>query len=238
MTWFVVDDKFGESKKVKKIPRGQRMAAIGLWTLAGQWASGQLSDGHVPSYIVEDLGGSARLASVLVTCGLWEESQDGYQFHDWADWQQTREQVEKKRADARERMARLRGSSSEVRPNTSVTSPEVRDEFATPFPSLPIPTSKDTSTVVDSTASDFAEWYATYPKKVAKPAAMRAYKKARKSASAATLLSGASVMAQAYGIDQTYCPNPATWLNQERWTDEVAVPRSLRVVNDGRPEGW
>lgn len=240
MTWFYVDDKFGESKKVKRIPRGQRMAAIGLWTLAGQWSSGQLTDGHVPAYMVEDLGGSKRLASVLVTCGLWEESQDGYQFHDWNDWQQTREQVEKKRSDARERMARLRGSSGEVRANTRVTSGEVRDEFATPIPSLPIPTHKDSSAAADSIAADFENWYAIYPKKVAKPAAMKAYRAARKKTAEADLLAGASVMARAYATDKTYCPNPATWLNQERWADEVQPqrPQLRAVVNDGRPEGW
>lgn len=143
MTWFVVDDKFGESTKVKRIPRGQRMAAIGLWTLAGQWSAGQLADGTVPTYMVEELGGSERLAAALVACGLWEKTQEGYVFHDWADWQQTRAQVEKKRSDARERMARLRGGSGEVRANSSVTSPEVRNEFATPFPSLPIPTKEE-----------------------------------------------------------------------------------------------
>jgi hypothetical protein len=238
VTWFYVDDKFGESTKVKSIPRGQRMAAIGLWTMAGQWAAGQLKDGNVPTYMVEELGGSERLANILVTSGLWEKTDDGYVFHDWADWQQTREQVEKKRADARSRMAKLRGSSGEVRANTSVGSGEVRDVFATPIPSLPIPNPKKTSTTADLTSSDFAKWYATYPKKVAKPAAQKAYAKARKNVDAATLLAAASVMAQAYATDQTYCPNPATWLNQERWTDEVAIPRQLRVVNDGRPEGW
>lgn len=67
---------------------------------------------------------------------------------------------------------------------------------------------------------NFSEWYSTYPKKVARPAAARAYRTASKKTSVQTLLDGARVMARMYASDKTYCPNPATWLNQERWADE------------------
>lgn len=73
-------------------------------------------------------------------------------------------------------------------------------------------------------AAEFDEWYQTYPKKVGKPAALTKYKAARKKASAETLLAGAQLMAKAFASDKTYCPNPATWLHQERWNDETQGP--------------
>jgi hypothetical protein len=228
MTWFYVDDKFGESTKVKRIPRGQRLAAIGLWTMAGQWSAGQLTDGHVPTYMVDELGGSARLAATLVTCGLWEQTTDGYVFHDWADWQQTRVQVEKKRADARARMAKLRGGSSELRPNIDVTSGEVQGMFATPIPSLPVPTQEVLSELpsVHEVKQDFSIWYALFPKHQKRPDAERAYVKARKRVDAETLLEGAKRWAEVYEGDNQFCPMPATWLNNDQWNDETPKQKS------------
>jgi len=87
MPWFKVDDSFGDHPKVRRIPRRQRAAAIGLWTLAGSWAARYLTDGEIPDYMVEEFGGSRRDADALVKVGLWEKTEDGYQFHDWTAWQ-------------------------------------------------------------------------------------------------------------------------------------------------------
>lgn len=156
VTWFFVDDKFGESRKVRSIPRSQRMAAVGLWTMAGQWSAGQLTDGNVPTYMVEELGGNRRLAEALVACGLWEPVTDGYVFHDWTDWQKTRSQVETERSKARERMAKLRGSSPDVRANRDRTSGEVRDPL--PYPTQPqVLTEPETTTSSEDVRPEVTE---------------------------------------------------------------------------------
>lgn len=109
MTWFKIDDKFHASKEVKSIPREQRVAAVGLWALAGAWCSDQLNDGFVPAFMVEDLAGSTELADLLVApAKLWVKRKDGYQFRNWAKWQQTREEVESKRTEGRNRIAAYR----------------------------------------------------------------------------------------------------------------------------------
>jgi hypothetical protein len=69
--------------------------------------------------------------------------------------------------------------------------------------------------------SEFDVWWAAYPRKRGKGQAAKAYRAARKRASAETLL--AAVQQQtptltARGPD--YCPYPATWLNGERWADQ------------------
>jgi hypothetical protein len=84
---------------------------------------------------------------------------------------------------------------------------------------------------------EFDEWYAEYPRKRAKGQAAKAYRSARKKASAETLLQRlreqrAAIVAR--GLD--YCPYPATWLNGERWDDEppgVVQLHRLGVQSDG-----
>ena len=72
--------------------------------------------------------------------------------------------------------------------------------------------------------ADFDTFWHEYPKKVGKGAAKKAFEKARKKASIETLVT--AVRRQKCGSQWTkddgqYIPNPATWLNQERWEDEV-----------------
>ena len=69
---------------------------------------------------------------------------------------------------------------------------------------------------------EFEAWYKRYPKKVARGAAIKAYRAARKKASAADLLTGLQAYtAETASFDRRYIAQPATWLNQERWLDEA-----------------
>jgi hypothetical protein len=68
---------------------------------------------------------------------------------------------------------------------------------------------------------DFEEFWSTVPKKVGKGAARSAYLKAMKKADAATILTAMTAYAaERNGKDSQFTVHPATWLNQERWTDE------------------
>lgn len=135
MPWFIVDDGFHSHKKAVRAGVG----AVGLWVLAGSWSADQLTDGFVPDYIAARLDPSyEEHAAALVKAGLWTESQvdgdDGWQFHEWAERQQSRDDVMAKREAARERMRRLRErkkntakDSPNVRANTSRSDDEVRE---------------------------------------------------------------------------------------------------------------
>jgi hypothetical protein len=79
----------------------------------------------------------------------------------------------------------------------------------------------------------FDEWYATYPKHVGKPKALQAYRAALKKVDAATLLAGAKVSRIQYAdTEPQFIPQPATWLNQERWFDEIATTKKYSVKDD------
>lgn len=111
MPWFKVDDSFyGHPKRA-----GVSLSALGLWTLAGCWAAQQLSDGFVPRNVLPLLGGRARDADELVTAHLWDVKDDGWQFHDWAEYQPSRVKVMADRETERERKRRGRTTQQQER---------------------------------------------------------------------------------------------------------------------------
>lgn len=78
--WFKVCNSLCQHRKA--LEAGPE--ALGLWTLAGAWSCGQLTDGYVPAYVAHRLVANAEaLASRLVQVGLWVEADGGYRFHDW-----------------------------------------------------------------------------------------------------------------------------------------------------------
>jgi hypothetical protein len=112
MTWMKVDDGFYDHPKVAELPN----AAVGLWVKAGSWCSKHLTDGVIPASRVKALKGTSSQVRALIECGLWSEvsadrAQSGtksYAFRSWGDYQPTREQKEKERADAAERQREYR----------------------------------------------------------------------------------------------------------------------------------
>lgn len=112
MAWFKVDDGFHSNRKVLSIPRAQRLAAVGLWTLAGSWSAQQELDGFVPDYMVAEWGGTPRLVEALVTAGLWVRVPEGTEFPKWAEYQPTRADLEAARAREAERKRRYRKAMS------------------------------------------------------------------------------------------------------------------------------
>lgn len=156
MSWFKVDDSFHGHPKVLSIPRRDRLAAIGLWATAGSWCAQHLTDGRFGRHMIEEFGGAEKHATALVRVGLWEENADGsLSFHDWIDWQPTREHVLERRAAEAKRKQDWRDRKREkaTRPQSVPAGQErdtggtdagtdagVRDSSALPDPTRPDPT--------------------------------------------------------------------------------------------------
>lgn len=77
---------------------------------------------------------------------------------------------------------------------------------------------------ISSSSNDdgqFEAFWQIYPRKVGKQAALKAWVKARKTASAQQILEGARTYArQRDGEDPMYTAHPSSWLNAGRWDDE------------------
>ena len=106
MTWFRVDDGFWRSRKVRLLGAEHRVAAVGCWTLSGDWSADNLTDGFVPAEVVADWDPSGVLTERLITVGLWSkdtyDGETGIRYHDWHDWQPSKMDVlETRRYNAR-----------------------------------------------------------------------------------------------------------------------------------------
>ena len=70
---------------------------------------------------------------------------------------------------------------------------------------------------------EFTLWWQLYPRKVAKGAARKAYRAARKKTDPDTLSAGVQrYRGECAARDPTYIKHPASWLNGECWLDEGA----------------
>jgi hypothetical protein len=83
--------------------------------------------------------------------------------------------------------------------------------------------------------SDFTAFWSAYPRKVAKPAALKAWRSAKDRPSLADLL---AALDRHKGSEQwqaaRFIPHPATWINGQRWDDQLPIaderkPPALRL---------
>lgn len=130
MPWFKVDDAL--AFHMKTLAAGNQ--ALGLWVRAGSWSMQQLSDGFVPASMVTALGGGHKDAKALIHAGLWHQVDGGFQFHDWAEYQPTRAEVEAERVATRERVKKHRAKQGGNGDSNGVS-----NGVSTPAPSRPVP---------------------------------------------------------------------------------------------------
>ena len=113
MGWFRIDDTFHSHPKVRRAGA----TSVGIWALAGSYCVAYKSRGFIPTWWLQGWGRTGTTAArKLVEAGLWDEAEQdgepGYQFHDWDDYQQLPEQIERSRDVWRTKKARQRERSS------------------------------------------------------------------------------------------------------------------------------
>ncbi len=148
LAWFKVDDGFHSSRKVLSIPRRTRLAAIGAWALAGAWCADELTDGHVPDYMISEWGFPKSVVDALVDSGLWERERGGLAFRNWAEYQPSKADVDAERAASRDRMRELRAKRKQKKPQDDAEVGEVfgrtgangSENVRNPDPTRPDPT--------------------------------------------------------------------------------------------------
>lgn len=102
--WFYVDDGFADSKPVVNLPDHLvkvplRLAACGLWVLAGSWSAKEELDGFVPPSKLRQLGATPTIIRALTEPGplnapLCSTEPDPWWTQEWAqDQAQIRAQI-------------------------------------------------------------------------------------------------------------------------------------------------
>jgi hypothetical protein len=71
MGWDKTDDQFGIHRKVIRIPKKQRFAVVGLWTLAKNYSARALTDGVLEAHELDELDAPAPSIAELVRVELW-----------------------------------------------------------------------------------------------------------------------------------------------------------------------
>lgn len=219
MSWFKVDDGFWSHPKVL----GLSAEAIALWVRAGSYSGKHLTDGYIGREVLLLLRSDETYAIELVDAGLWTKAVNGFHFHDWADYQDTREMVEKRRESWRTRQNRHRNNS-----------PILLNEE--PVHSIPFHSkgTRDTTrdTQRESRRDRFDEFWDAYPRKAGKGAAKTAFEKACSKVDADILIAAAEAYKRDPNRDQAFTAHASTWLNQERWDDEPLPSRSASQAPD------
>lgn len=133
MSWALIDDKVLTHPKMQRAEAVEGDAAWTLWSKALVYVRLHQLDGVVPGdmlgFFVRHKA-PAKVAATLVRVGLWEHDGENFRIHDYHHVNDTKEQVEAKRKESRERMARRRGvraNNDEQPPNNDEPPPSVRE---------------------------------------------------------------------------------------------------------------
>lgn len=228
MAWFKVDDGFYTSHKVLQIPRKHRNAAIGAWILLGTWSADKMTDGEVPTFVVDDFDVSDEALHWLLEVGLWIRTEAGIRFHDWCEYQPTKAQLEAK-SKSRAEVGSIGGKKSgEARRSKAEAKLKQNEANANPEPE-PEPIKNTSSPMV----TDFDSFWSLWPRKEGKANALKAYEKSLKKIPEPELLDKARLyVTSPLRPDVKFVPHAATWLNGERWADDLVPVARVADPND------
>jgi len=100
--------------------------AMAVYLYCVMYARAEMTDGFVPVAVVEHVWGRSRVKAIkaLVTAGLLLETEAGVTVAKYAEHNDARSDVESNREAARERMRRVRRTSTEQTPNIDRTTGE------------------------------------------------------------------------------------------------------------------
>ena len=117
MGWVRIDDNFADHPKII----GLSDSAFRLYISALCYSNRQLTDGFIATAVYAKMS-SEDEAEFLVGAGLWEQIEGGYLIRSYNEYQPTREKVNEKREQAKERLRRYRekqnGNANETPPPT------------------------------------------------------------------------------------------------------------------------
>lgn len=207
------------------------------------WASRQCHDGSVTGVTLMSLERVTNVAGFVTAmrdAGWIDETTDAsgrpvLLFPKWENWLSN--SAKKRLMDAK-RQQKRRGKP--CHDNVTKMSRTKRDKSVTTGEERKGEKSIDAKA---SITSAFETWWTSYPKKVSKDAAAKAYVKAIRSiggnpGDAATTLLNASLprFERLARRDTQYIPNAATWLNSRGWEDDLEAisPQAKAIFGPGQ----
>lgn len=115
--WARLDDELIDHRKIftagEVLGKNGPAIALGFYTIGLLWSNKHLSDGHLPAPVVRSfrhVAKPAEVADALVKAGLWEKNGNGYQIHDYSDFNFSAVTVKERRRQDRLRKRGQRDS--------------------------------------------------------------------------------------------------------------------------------
>ena len=239
MNWVKIDNNFFSNPKVVGLSKDAKLVYLAGICYAGS----SLSDGFIPQPVVTILSAQCQVRRIqpvtkeLVEMGLWLTTcchkQDGFQIHEYLDYNTSSAEVQAKRESARTRMADLRSNRSQnVRANIEESSRELRStdieteterESTKPAPSTPTP-------ITQALTERFNRFWDAYPKKADKHKASVVWFKIKPDEDMlTTMLESLAIWRESKQWQDErgkFVPHATTWLNNKRWEDELPTALS------------
>lgn len=245
--WAPVDIGYLDNPKMLDVLDASSTATL-MHLASILYCAQHLTDGHLsPGIARRKVGASRDDDRLLIDAGLWHEPGHGCDacpdpepgkvyIHNFLEHNRTAaktKRVSERRSEAaKARWAREKGDATVMQSalqdaqqsamqNGDVCNAERERERKRDSPA---------PKRVETPPEGFDAWWSQWPKKVAKAAALKAYKTALKKTDALTLGQAAAAFItaeQRKGTAIEYIPNAASWLNQERWEDDTSTPTAM-----------
>lgn len=211
-------------------------AALGYYVAAVSYASDNLTDGLIEERVAKhSLHVPEDVIAFLVDIGKWETVEGGWLIHNYAKWQNSREQIEAARERDRNRKANNRsedipdGIQTESENTPDGIQPAVNQNTKPKHNNQNDSSSDESNTPQtphrdsDAYTPEFETFWTAYPRKKDKRAAWKAWKSALKRADPEAIINAAKVEARR-PCELKYRKYPASWLNADAWEDEPDQP--------------
>ena len=240
MAWIESHQTLSAHPKTRKFAHVlcvSKACAIGHLHMFWWWALDYAQDGNLDTFDDLDIaigaeweGDSSEFVSAMVAVGFIDENTDGSRhIHDWDDY--AGKLIDRRKRNA-ERMKEARAQEAAERAEHVQSTQHARVK-------LPNPTQPNHTQPNQLSTDRFDTWYTAYPNKVGRKRAEQAFAKIdwRK-------VDFDAVMAALENHKQSdqwtkdggkFIPHPATWLNGERWNDELKPARTGSV---SEPQGY
>lgn len=212
-TYITVHDGMPDHPKIE----GLSDAAFRLLVATWAWCSRNRTDGSVPttSWVKR---GKASARKELMAAGLAHAVGDRIEMHDYLEHQRSAAEIDElseKRREAGKKGGKAKALATALAKQNSGKSVADTDTERTRHTS----SSNARDQTVTTADPRFVEFWETYPRRVARPEALRAFGPALARASGEAIVKGAQRYRDDPNRDDAFTAHPATWLRRDGWND-------------------
>jgi len=160
MSWLELDDGILDHPKFIRAVKLGGSEAVHLWLSVKAYCNKQLTDGHVPEDMLDEVRGPkdakkrATALAALIEVNLLEKVADGVQMHNYLKWSRSRADVLESRRKNSERQAKSRGSHAVT---DAATARAVTPSVTTPSPLLSLSSSNPSPSQGESAREPVSE---------------------------------------------------------------------------------